>query len=329
MGNIEERKYSDVTESIALAIGNYLKGEGEFDLDIEKIKLKLYIRGPKWRGVVDKPVAEFLLALDRKLEEEFENLGISLPKFERGIVAIGVQEGSFDGFLMVVPETAEYLMQLAAAQKVIVVATVMTALGAWKVLRKSVPSDGMSLVEAQRFADQAVTLKQINSIEENQAKIEKPFKDFLKKATDPQDQVMTPAGTEPVLVADAVKDLPKGRRAPAVRGDIHYVDGSYAIEALNSPRDKPWSVRLRYGIDLKFAARLDLPQEAMSSLLREYEEAKKLDREVAPSLQVTAQFSPGNKIKGAFVSGLGDPRGGTLKMSEAMAKGNGKNTVKN
>lgn len=325
----EEQTYSEVTESIALAIGKYLKGEGDFDLDIEQIKLKLYIRGPKWRGVVDKPVAEFLLALDKRLEDEFEKLGINLPKFERGIVAIGVKEGSFDGFLMVVPETAEYLMQLAAAQKVVVIATVMTAVGAWKVLRKRVPKEELSDVEAQRFADQAVALKQINSIEENQAKIEKPFKDLLTKATDPQDEVITPAGTEAVLIADAVKDLPAATRARGGKGNIYYIDGPYAIETLNSPKDKPWSVRLRYGSDLKFAAKLELPQEPMAFLLKEYEKAKQSNGEVAPHLQVTAQFAPDNKIKGAFVSGIGEPRKGTLKISEAMAKGNAKSPLKN
>ena len=146
----EPDSYSEVTEAVALAIQRYVKGEGDFDLDIQSLKLKLYFKGPKWMGVVDRPVAEFLLDLNKRLEEELTKRGVEIPKFDRGIVAIGVKEGSFDSFLMVVPDAAEYLMQLEPVKKVLAVTTVMVAAGAWKVIRRRVPKREDMSVRANR-----------------------------------------------------------------------------------------------------------------------------------------------------------------------------------
>ena len=73
---------AEVMRGISDAMESYFKGEGEFRLDLQDVKLRIYLDGPKWHGVVDKPVADFLIDLEKKLRLEFEKLEIKLPKWE-------------------------------------------------------------------------------------------------------------------------------------------------------------------------------------------------------------------------------------------------------
>lgn len=338
--NHDEDNYdpAEVIDAIAKAMDAYFKGNGDFELDLEKVKLRIYLKGPKWLGVVDKPVADFLIKLEKQLSAEIEKLGIKLPKWERGLLSLKVDDGSWEGLLSYSTEAVAYFKTLAAANQTVVAGVVMAAVGALSTIRRRI--DETTPLEAQKIADlntdldqqdhqktveapsvmdieKAGVMKQLDEIQADSPKLQKPIRDLLGLMKD-EDVVILPTETEPVKRAEAIKTLEKSTRAARTKKPTYYVDHPYIVEFLDSSVPGKWKVKIRFGTK-SFRAGVALAESDLARLFNAYNTSGGKTDVVCP-LQVTSEFDAKGEPSASMVVGWGEPRKSSVKLSEAMSQ---------
>ena len=52
-------------EILEEAVAAVRAGDTKFRIDLDKLDLNIHLTGPKWAGIVDKPVAKFLIEFHR------------------------------------------------------------------------------------------------------------------------------------------------------------------------------------------------------------------------------------------------------------------------
>ena len=336
---------NNVLSAIAEAMEAYFKGDGEFDLDLEKVKLRIYLKGPKWLGVVDKPVAEFLLQLEKELIAEIEKLGIKLPKWERGLLALEVDEGSWDGVISYSAEAISYFKTLVAANQTVIVGAVVAAVGALSAVRRKV--DEPSPIETQKAKDlltdleqqegvqaqqievtdtppsemrpdQEDTMQKLDAIQADSSQLQRPIRKLLGHMKD-EDIVILPGASERMERSVAIKTLEKRSRESRKDRPTFYVDHPYIVEFLDSKTPGKWKVKIRFGT-LSFPAHVALADAELPKLFKAYNAAGGKN-DVVCDLQVTAQFDSKGKPKNAIVAGWGKPRKQSITISEGISRG--------
>lgn len=345
---------AEVMVAISDAMEAYFKGDGAFNLDLEKVRLRIYLKGPKWLGVVDRPVAEFVLQLEKQLTIEIEKLGIKLPKWERGMIALEVDEGSWEGLLGYSLEAIAYFKTLAVANQTTVVGVVVAAVGALSSIRRRI--DETTPQESQKARDLATELDQqdafteietdhateapppevspvglkeiepekvealerLTMIQADSHQLQRPIRTLLghMEATD---TVVLPAESGPLKLAGAIETLERAARASRKKRLTYYVDHPYIVENLNTENANKWKVKIRFGTK-SFPANVSLSDTDLPKLLKAYNDAFGKGQVVC-DLQVTAEFDAKGEPKAAIVVGWGKPRDRSVKLSEAMNLG--------
>lgn len=322
---MKEEDLAEINESIAKAVDGYLV-DGKFDLDIAKLKIKIHLEGPKWTGRVDRPVAQFLIDLDRQLRKAFSAVNIDLPETEHGLIALRIEKGSLSAFIEYAPQIYEALSALAAPQKVVVLTTILTSVGLLKQLRSALREEepardheeaGNSL-EAMRANDRTLMLSQLKQIDEATPQLQAPLKNLIK-TMDEKDRITLPGSPNPQVKEHAKEALSKkvNIKNPTTN---YYIDHPYTVENLETKQSGKWSVTLRFG-DFSFKAALALDPKDIDTLLAEYRTAHAQQRKIAPHLQVTADISS-KGVKWASVMGIGAPRERSKNLPDVLREQN-------
>lgn len=347
---------AEVMRGISDAMEAYFKGDGEFRLDLQNVKLRIYLDGPKWHGVVDKPVAEFLLDLEKKLRLEFEKLGIKLPKWERGLIALEIDDGSWDALLGYTQEAVDFFKTLAPSYQTVAAGAVMATVGAWANVRRRI-QEAVSPVEVQKAKDLATAREQqkaledvspeldttdsgeieasrlseekiealakLETIQHDSLELQRPIKTLLGLMTE-GDVVTLPAEEEAFKYTAAIQTLEKkAARAPKPKRPTFYVDQHYVVNALNTPSGptSKWNVKVEYaGVPLT-AGLAKLSSEDIAKLTSIYDAAFAKGKSPSVDLQVTAEFDSKGNPKAAIVLGIGVARTNNIGLSAAIAKG--------
>src|SRR5687768_7325773 len=96
---MDDAEKEGLKESALRIIEDYIKNPDTFELDLSSLDFRIKLQGSKWKGVVDRPVAQFLLDVDKRVQTELARVGVPLPKSNHGVVALRIEEGSMEAFL--------------------------------------------------------------------------------------------------------------------------------------------------------------------------------------------------------------------------------------
>ncbi len=305
-----------IVQKIHGAFEGYLN-DGTFSLNIEELELKIHLKGPKWEGVVDRPVADFLVALDNRLRKELEILGVELPDTDHGIVALRIEKGSLMAFLQYAPEVLHQVQLLAPGHKAAFVASILTAMNVFGNVRKRINEEVPQETEKVRSGDRAFFLQHVADLETREREVQKPLKALVSHMDPAKDTVSLPGQEELVNQKAAKKVLASSQAPEKPKPRNYYIDGPYTVEGIDTKTSK-WKISLRYGAEVRFKAQVNLEQSEMQKLLDAFKEANKKGTKIAPDLHVSAEIAA-KGIKSAIVVGVGEPRPSSVKLSNAFA----------
>lgn len=316
---------TELSASISAAFQRYFQGGETFEIDLANMEIRIFhLEGSKWNGAVDRTVAKFLLELDEKLTEELEKRGVDLPRSEHGILALRIKKGSTDAYLEYVPQILEQLRLLTTGDKIMIMTGLLLTLGIWtgkglmekraEIRMKELSNEAENAQREERLAILDRTL----SLAEAAAPLQAPMKRLISRM-DEADVIQLPGMDRPVHQKTAQEHLEKPTRM-ATKASTYYVDLPYIVEDLTTKTAGKWTIGLRFG-NFKFTAKVDLLHEQIASLLEEFKTAHAKGLNIAPHLQVTAEFNAkGLKPGSARVIGIGGPRPGSIKISEAVER---------
>ena len=303
---------SHIQGILAEALKAHLTGDDSYDIDINALELRINIKGGAWSGAVDKPIAKFILDLDKRLEDEVRSRGVALPRTEHGLIALEIKTGSTDALFKYAKGILNEWKKMKTRDKILIVTALLLALGIWKA------TDFMNALKAPELerikSDEKIAIvKTVASLAESNRDLQQPIRSLIAKL-DEKDTIHLPAAETHVSKAEAKEVLEKAIRTKPIS---QYVDGRYIVLDLKTRKPGEWQVTLKYG-DVVFPAKLELNHDEVTSLLAEFTAAHKKGSDIAPDLQVTATIND-KGIQTAIVVGLGAPREKAMKLSEALA----------
>lgn len=307
-----DRKISEVVEAFS-------KGDAEHQFDLAELQLRIRLTGPAWAGLVDKPVAKFLVDLDAMLTDELQQLGVAIPESKHGLVALQIQEGSMDAWLKYSKEILGGFSKLKPYQQILVVCTILGALGLLnsdKIIHSLNEAKLAKIIAEQEEArgrERVELVKEIGRIKDHEHQLQAPVRSLANKMTS-ADRMQLPGQTK-ALKKEEVKEA----LTPATRSktDQYYIDHPYKVDSLNTKDPEHWKIGLSFG-DVSFSADVLLSKEEMASLLKDFQEAHAKNSAIAPAMHVTAKVSE-KGVTSAKVVGLGDPRVTARRLSEVLA----------
>ena len=298
------------------AVSAIQAGDTEFRIDLDKLDLNIHLTGPKWAGIVDRPVAKFLLEFDRKITLELRNLGVDIPKNDHGIVGLEVKEGSMDAWVKPTQEFLNILKSMPLENQILWLAAILVGLGIYKfptiIAAIKAPQAAVEL-ETARGETQAKLLKGVEEIVAISRDLQAPLRSNLIDKMGSEDKIELPTSEEPMTKIQARQTLVKGSRA---KPQSHYIDHVYIIQAINMKKS-PWEVSLAYG-EVSFPSKLILSTEDAQSLWGAFQEAHSQNSSIAKPLQVTARINGKKEIIDAEVVRIGTPRESSKKLSEIL-----------
>lgn len=309
---------SELLVKLKTVTDGYLAGESDFTLDLAEWNISFRIKGPKWRGVVDKPLATFVLDLDRKVAEELSRHGVDLPKTEHGLVALRVNEGSMLAFLEGVPDVIDAISKLPPDKQILILFAILIAVGMGKVVQGIMLAYTDGIKEKEQTKRKAIEAQErihtLRAITESPSRyqLEAPLRGLIGKLGD-NDLIELPGAQEGVRKKRVKAELAKSSRS---KTSNYYIDGAYTIEGISTKNPAKWTISLNYG-QLTFTAALQLSDEDVQSLLADFKEAHAKNRKIAPWLHVTAEINA-KGIKKSVVVGIGKARKNSVKMSDAL-----------
>ena len=331
---MKETSTDQYIKALASAIQAYRKGDETYQINLADFDLRVYLKGPRWSGLVDRPVAKFLLEFDARIRKELDNVGFELPKVNHGLVALNVKEGSLDAALEFSKEFITLVKTVPLEAQIAMFSAVLVALGIWKgpdwitALKsdklEKIKKDGEKAVEeirAQAVVDTEVArgdsndklLSRIEGIVAASRDLQAPLRTNLINNMTPADKIELPAGQEPLTKAQATGTLVKGTRSKPVS---LYIDHVYIIQSINMKK-APYEVSLEYG-EINFTARLIISKKESDSLWNAFKEAHIRGKTIAEALQVNARINGKGEVIDAEVTGLGKPRSNSKTLSEAL-----------
>ena len=309
---MDSTKLTHIKQVLSQALEAQLKGDDNYDIDISGFNIRLNIKGAAWSGAVGKPLAKFILDLDKKIEDEMRKLGVSIPDSEHGIIALEVTHGSSDGWFKYTEGILKTWNKVKTKDKILLLTAILLALGVWK-STDIITAVNAPEIERIKSAEKTEFVKSVTSLADSNRELQQPLRSLLSKL-DEKDTVRLPVTGNHVSKENAKETLEKGSRVKPVS---QYIDGRYIVLDLKTRKPNEWQITLKFG-DVIFPAKLELSHEDVSSLLAQFTAAHEKGSEIAPDLQVTAMVSE-KGVKSATVIGLGIPRDKSMRLSQALA----------
>lgn len=298
------------------AIDDLLKAFAEnaesFGMDLGALKLKVRLQGEKWSGLVDKPVAKFLLDLDRKLRDELEKVGIEIPETDHGLVALQVNEGSMEAVLKYSKEFKEMLLKMKPSVQIVLITAILAGFGMFYT-PEIISKLNETKMEEARARERLELVRTVGEISKSQRELQTPVRNLVK-TMGANDKISLPSVQGAVGKKDVQKHLVKAVARSAAK--TLYVDHRYIVQELSTKKPGEWQIGIFYG-GLAFKAKLNITADQIEALLKNFQEAHARNSEIAPDLQVTADFSSAG-IRNAQVVGIGAPRPQSVSLSKAL-----------
>lgn len=310
---------SDVPDPIAAAlkgvIDAFINGDSQYDLDIESLDLRVRISGPRWSGLVDRPIAKFLVDLDKKLQDELSKVGLELPTHEHGIVAIQLTEGSADLLLKYAKDVIKEFRKMKPSQQIAILVALVAAFGLY-ISPQIINAINAPKIEAARSKERVELVSTVAALVDSSKQLQQPLKSLVG-SMDEKDTIKLPAFESPIS-KEVAKDI--FEKAERTKSNSHYVDQAYEVLELSTRKPNAWEVALRYG-GVTFRAKIMLSADEMKKLMAEFQAAHERGVLIAPDLHVTAQINE-KGIRSAMVVGVGAARSGNEGLATALAKYN-------
>jgi sulfur carrier protein ThiS len=314
----DEQFLARIDHKINQTIDAFFSGEAEHTLSLDELQLRIRLSGPTWAGVVDKPVAKFLVDLDAMLTDELRSLGIIIPESTHGLVALQIQDGSWEAVLKYSKELFRGFSKMSPRAQLLILATVLAALGISSSDKIIAAINAPSLAkisasqEQVRAKERVELVEAVGRIREREHQLQTPVRSLVNKM-DAADRIDLPGKPKSLKKEEAKNALVSNTRGQATQ---YYVDHPYKVESLNTRDPDHWKIGLSFG-DVSFSAEVMLNKDEMESLLKDFQEAHSQNRPIALPMHVTAKASE-KGITSAKVMGLGDPRKGAVRLSEAL-----------
>lgn len=305
------------------AIEAHASGDSKFTIDIAALDLKVHIKGKNWSGLVDKPVAKFIVEFDEKIRRELKNAGVTLPKTDHGVIALEVREGSMDGWIQLTKEFVALYKSVDLGSQIALLAAIVTGLGIYRLptiiaainapSQKRAESEGETAIEKARGKSQERLLKSVEGVVAASRELQAPLRTNLIGKMGENDVIELPESPKPMSKAEASNKLSKSTRS---KPTSHYVDHVYLIQSVNMKKS-PYEVALEYG-DVAFTAKLILSDEDSQKLWEEFKAAHAKGSVAALPLQVTARINLKKEVVDGEVVGIGGVREGSKKLSQLL-----------
>lgn len=293
-------------------IDAYLAGE-EIEADIAKLDFRIYITGTSWAGIVDRPLAKFLLDLDKKLTDELLKHGIDLPRTPHGLVALRVEDGSLDAILQYAKGILPAVKKMKTRDQVFIYIVLATSLGfvmGGDLIEKF---QGASVRKIE--ADERVQMiEAVGKVIEAARDLQQPTRSLVNNLNE-EDKITLPGQPEPLSKKAAKEVLIKGTRS---KPSQFYIDGNYIVQELTTKTPGEWEIGLQWGEET-FRAKLMLSAEDITELMDSFQLAHLSGSNIAPDLQVTAMIND-KGVQSATVIGMGDRRDKAMTLGEVYAK---------
>lgn len=323
-----EEPQNPIATALETTIAAYVLEGKEMPFDLQTHDLRIFLKGDRWSGVVDRPVAQFLLDLDKRVKEELLKQGVEVPDDGHGFVVLRLKEGSLLAFLEFSPDLLEQITLWSHESKMLLAGTVLIAFGVWQgsQIFRTIEERKQMAIEAEteagrsrerlemeklRIEERSQVLSQLTGLIENKTAIQAPLRKLVGKMA-PGDVIAFPGETEPVKKEVATAAL--ARRSTRSKARTYYIDQVYTIQSLDTAPGK-WSIGLHYA-GKSFKAKLKITDKEVADLLKQYEEAHEKGSDVAVPLQVTAAMSA-STISGEVI-GVGPPRANNTGLAAAI-----------
>ena len=304
-------EYVDI--EIRSAIEAFTQGSSDYTFDLSSLELKIKLSGPKWAGIVDKPIAKFLLDLDKIVQSELARFGVVIPETAHGLVALKIEDGSLEAFLQYSKGILQEIQKMKTWQQFLLSAVILTAIGL--PVAPSIISAFNEVKLAQIESEEKTQLiKAVGEVIEKTYAIQAPVRRLVANM-DVNDTVQLPGVDEPVKKDVAKEALMQATKSQ--KSDVYFIDHRYIVQELLTKEPENWVIGLRFG-DVSFRAKILLTHDQVNALMADFQAAHAQGSEIAPDLQVTATIDSTGKIKKASLVGIGEPRENSVKLSEAL-----------
>lgn len=302
-----------LSKSVRDIIADYLADPDNFQLDLSSLDLRIKMKGDRWGGVVDKPVAKFILDLDKRLHEELARVGVELPATKHGVLALRIEEGSLEAFLEYAKGIFAEIRKMKPAVQIMVLVTVLGVFGL--VMAPDIIEQlNEAKLEEARGKERVELVKAVAAISENARELQQPMRGLLSNAAK-DDEVFLPGSDTPMAVKEVKKTFVKATRS---RYYTYQIDFPFVVQDLSFKKPGKWEIGLLFG-ETAFRAKLLITEEEISELLGKFQEAHKNGSVISPDLQVTAEIND-KGVGPASVIGIGAPRSRSITLGEAFAK---------
>lgn len=302
-----------VDSNIRAAIEAFDAGNADYSFDLSTLKLKIKLSGPRWAGIVDKPLAKFLLELDKVVQSELNRMGVHVPDGDHGLVALKIEDGSMEAFLQYSKGIFQEIRKMTLKQQLLISVTILTAIGlpVAPSIISALNEPGIAATESEERVN---LIKSVGEVLEKTYVIQKPVRGLIGDM-DGRDRLELPGAPEPMKKEQAKAALAKASKSE--KPDTYHIDGRYIVQELLTKDPENWVIGLNFGT-VSFRAKILLTHEQVSSLMADFQAAHAKGTEIAPDFQVTATIDAQGNIKKATVVGMGEPRDEAVKLSTAL-----------
>jgi hypothetical protein len=301
-------------DAVLGVIDQYVADPERFQLDLRDLDLRIKLKGDRWGGVVDRPIAKFLLDLDKRLHSEMERVGLPLPKSDHGVVALRIEEGSMEAFLEYAKGYMQQFNKMNTRSQILLLIALLGALGIW------MSPEIIEKLNAPKLATNASEervelVKAVAALADNQREIQAPMRGLVNSMA-PDDKLVLPGSAEEVTKKEVKASvLVKATRSKSYQ---YYIDFPFVVQELSTRKPGEWEIGLAFG-ETTFRAKMMVTEDEVSSILAAFQEAHAKGSEISPDLQVTAEIND-KGVRAATVIGVGPKRKSAISLGEAVSK---------
>jgi len=310
-----DQNAASIIDQVRSAIETVVLRPEEFHLGLDELNLRIYLQGKEWAGVVDRPLAKFLIDLDKMLTDELKKASISLPVSEHGLIALRVEDGSLEAFLQYAKGVIGEIKKLKPKDQIFILMVLTIALGvpaAPHIIEKlNEPAlAGIASQERVELIEAVADVVEASRTRE----IQQPIRSLIGQMG-ADDVIQLPDQKVGLRKGDAKATLTKATRT---KPKLFHIDGRYIVEGLTTKKPGQWVILLKWG-DVIFKAKLLLSTAEITELMEAFQLAHESGQDIAPDFQIEAEFTPSGEIKSATVTGLDERRDDAQTIGQVMA----------
>lgn len=308
---MSELTMPELTSQIEALFKSYLESPSNFNFDLSALQLRIHIKGSAWAGIVDKPLAKFLIDLDKTLSDKLAEHGIQIPETPHGLVALKVEDGSLDAVLQYSKGIIQEVRKLKPKDQIFLAVVIFGALGIWQApdIIEKLNEDKIAQIES---VERVNLVKAASSAQAMSRDLEAPLRALVNRMND-SDVIQLPGRSDMVPKKEAKKLLVKGHRS---KPEQFYIDGCYIVEELSTKEPNEWEIGLVWG-GIHFKAKLMLNSSQVEELMSSYHLAHASGSNIAPDFQITAKINA-KGVQSATVIGMGDQRKDSKTIGEVL-----------